>query len=705
MALPLIFASETLVNTQFTANQVNPTVTTLSDGKYVVTWQTTDTTQDTSNAAIKARVFNADGTEAVAEFLVNSETFNNQFIPVVTALANGQFAIVWKTLDTFQDGNLSALKGRIFNNDATEAVAEFQVNSSATGNQDNPVITTLSNGKFVVAWQTDDTSIDTAGFAIRARVFEANGAEAEPEFTVNSNTASNQTDPSVTALSTGKFLVVWRTQDSNADTSSSAVKARIFNADGTQAVAEFLVNFEATDAQLLPEVTTLADGKFVVTWKTLDTTQDGNGYAIKARVFNEDGTQAADEFLVNQQATGNQDTPTITALSDGRFVLVWMTEDATQDLSSTAIKGRIFNADGSASTDEFLVNVETIDSQYTPTISTLSNGRIIVTWRTTDTLQDTSGDAIKSIIIDVGSMLTGTGADDTITGDTGRDDIKGKGGNDTLDAKGGADILSGGGGNDTILGGKGVDRLSGDNGSDIVNGGKGSDILFGGGGNDDLKGGSGSDELNGNGGSDTLDGGEGNDTLIGNSGDDDLKGGKGTDNLTGNGGSDTLNGGEGNDTLIGNGGNDDLKGGKGNDDLNGSGGSDTLDGGKGNDTLTGGDGNDLLKGGNGTDTLVGSNGKDTLDGGKGDDILTGGSGKDIFVFRKNEGSDTIEDFENGKDKIDLSSYGFSSKADALAKFSELGTGYDDKIEFSFQGTTVLIKGIDMSGLNNADIII
>ncbi|MCG7522233.1 DUF4214 domain-containing protein [Ruegeria sp. Ofav3-42] len=56
------------------------------------------------------------------------------------------------------------------------------------------------------------------------------------------------------------------------------------------------------------------------------------------------------------------------------------------------------------------------------------------------------------------------------------------------------------------------------------------------------------------------------------------------------------------------------------------------------------------------DTLIGGEGNDTLHGGVGDDVLSGGVGADTFVFNAVDqtGNDTIEDFEDGVDQIDLS---------------------------------------------------
>ena len=98
--------------------------------------------------------------------------------------------------------------------------------------------------------------------------------------------------------------------------------------------------------------------------------------------------------------------------------------------------------------------------------------------------------------------------------------------------------------------------------------------------------------------------------------------------------------------------------GKTTDDLlSGDAGNDTLNGSFGNDILNGDAGNDVLDGSFGNDTLNGSDGNDTLIGNAGNDVLTGGIGADIFKFNATSianTQDTVNDFEVGVDKIDLS---------------------------------------------------
>lgn len=141
---------------------------------------------------------------------------------------------------------------------------------------------------------------------------------------------------------------------------------------------------------------------------------------------------------------------------------------------------------------------------------------------------------------------------------------------------------------------------------------------------------------------------DGNDTLFasGEFSSTGLYGGEGDDTLF-SGRFSLVQGGSGRDTLYGNSGNATLDGGSNNDLL--------LDG-SGSGSLYGWSGNDVLMGGDGNDELDGEAGIDYLNGGAGSDDLTGGSGADRFDFytlSTPPDFDSIEDFENGIDKVGI----------------------------------------------------
>jgi Ca2+-binding RTX toxin-like protein len=96
-----------------------------------------------------------------------------------------------------------------------------------------------------------------------------------------------------------------------------------------------------------------------------------------------------------------------------------------------------------------------------------------------------------------------------------------------------------------------------------------------------------------------------------------------------------------------------INGTPGNDYLTGTPASDNISGFEGNDILAGLRGNDILNGGDDSDILFGGKGFDTLNGGLGNDLLIGGVGNDVFVLGAGLGIDTIFDFTNGVDTVQL----------------------------------------------------
>ena len=126
-----------------------------------------------------------------------------------------------------------------------------------------------------------------------------------------------------------------------------------------------------------------------------------------------------------------------------------------------------------------------------------------------------------------------------------------------------------------------------------------------------------------------------------------------------------------------------IRGGADDDRLDGGTESDTVIGGTGDDLVRGRNGRDILNGGDGDDTLIGDGGNDTLSGDRGDDRLVGGGGIDTFVFKRKAGDDTLADFADGVDRIDVSAFGLGGFGQLSAAVST--SGGDAFIDWSVVG--------------------
>ena len=302
-------------------------------------------------------------------------------------------------------------------------------------------------------------------------------------------------------------------------------------------------------------------------------------------------------------------------------------------------------------------------------------------------------DAAETIVSDEDNpIVLAKGGDDTVTGGDCRNFIFGGDGDDLIYGGGEQDFLRGGDDNDTIRGGEGHDWIWGDAGDDTLYGDSGHDTIFGGEGSDTLDGGVGDDSLYGGSGDDTLTGGAGADTFFfepdhGNDTITDFVSGEDLIDLRElsdiSGFDDLVLETQGDDTVIS------LA------DHNG-GGTIRLEG----VSLSSLSASDFIfyrtEGGDGDDRLRGASGDDTLTGGAGNDRMTGYAGDDTFVFGAGHGNDTITDFNECADAIDLSA--FTTITD-LSSLSFSRDGRDAVIDLTDHGggTITLANYYEQSG--------
>jgi beta-glucanase (GH16 family) len=238
-----------------------------------------------------------------------------------------------------------------------------------------------------------------------------------------------------------------------------------------------------------------------------------------------------------------------------------------------------------------------------------------------------------------------------------------------------------------------------------------SDVMLGSRWADDMTGSIGDDVISSRAGDDHLNADAGNDTVYGGAGNDIIEGGDGQDSLYGGTGNDTLQGNSENDFIYGEQGNDLLEGGTGVDHLYGGSGNDQLQGGSGNDKLFGNNGNDIIFGNDGVDVMAGGDGADLIDSGAGNDHMWGGNfnadGKiDVFSFSQNCGADTIYDFENTIDLINLTS--FSSEYDQVQdSISSIDGGIFIDLNHlgGLDGDSITLYGLSLEQVNQDMFII
>ena len=366
---------EFLINTSTYHVQNSPSVETLNDGSFVVAWNSY--TQDGSHHGIYAQHFSATGNKIGAEFRVNQVTYDDQLYADISALPDGGFIITWNS--TYQDGSLWGVYGRRYDANGNPVTNEFRVNTHTPDFQGFTSVATLTDGGFVVTWFSRGQ--DGSGDGIYAQQYNANGSTNGGEVLVNASyTAGNQFMPVIEALTDGGYVIAW--QSELQDGSGNAVIARRFDSDGNLVGEEFQVNDETIGDQTLPSISARDDGGFVITW-TSGSNQDGSGDGVFAKVYPGAITAPVTltegaEFGVNTYTYNPQMVPNVVTLDGGGFVITWASY--YQDNSGYGVYGQRYDADGNTLGGEFRVNTYTISDQFEPSATALDGGGFFVTW-------------------------------------------------------------------------------------------------------------------------------------------------------------------------------------------------------------------------------------------------------------------------------------------------------------------------------------
>jgi hypothetical protein len=256
------------VNTYTTAAQGFPSVSTDSSGNFVVVWESY---QDGSIYGIFGQRYASTGAPLGPEFRVNTFTTGSQYNPAVGVGASGRFVVVWSSP---QDGSGDGVFGQRYDNSGAPLGPEFRVNTYTTGGQYRPAVVSDPGGNFVVVWTSQLQ--DGSSNGVFGQRYESSGAALGPEFRVNTYTTDNQSAPSITADTTGNFVVVW--DSVGQDGSSNGVFGQRYDVSGTPQGPEFRVNTYTTNLQFRPAVAADGGGNFVVAWTS--NTQDGSGYGV-----------------------------------------------------------------------------------------------------------------------------------------------------------------------------------------------------------------------------------------------------------------------------------------------------------------------------------------------------------------------------------------------------------------------------------------
>lgn len=187
-----------------------------------------------SQAGIFARRYDSAGQPLGSWTYLNGTVTGGGF-PDVAARPDNGFVVVWSQ---FPNGGSFDIAGRRVGPGGGVQGSVIGVNNYTPGEQNRPRVAVAADGRFLVTWDSAAAPGDPAGWSVHGRSFDATGVSLGPQFQVNTYTTGNQYYPHIAPVGSDDFIVAWRSDESSMDT----VKASWRDISGSAQHPEYRVD-------------------------------------------------------------------------------------------------------------------------------------------------------------------------------------------------------------------------------------------------------------------------------------------------------------------------------------------------------------------------------------------------------------------------------------------------------------------------------
>lgn len=423
----------------------------LNNGNYVVTYAS----GNDDNSRIYGARFTSAGVIIGTPFVVSPVGFlQDQYSSAVVALNDGGFVIVYSGFNGGGNYNRSEAYMQRYNSSGAAVGTLVQINPDTAGDQSYVNATVMSDGKLVVAYHTVNASewgirwYESWNSRIVIRTYDTAGLAIGTETIISNSGTEHPRLPSVASIAPDRYVVIWQTGGQPPD-SAYSIRGQIMTAAGVKVGAEFTLESQTLTNNVynyVTEVAKLQNGGFVVTWHG----NDNNNMGIFARWYDQNGTAVSGRVTVNAYYNSTQFYPQVIAMNDGGAYVTWTSYG--EDGSGWTVKGQRYDLNGNSVGSNVTINSTTTGDQYGLTVVEMLNGDLVFQWE--DRSNPSVPKIVQrrfTALGESGYSLTGDTSNDILSGGNSSDVLMGNAGSDTLIGRGGNDTLSGGAGDDTYL--------------------------------------------------------------------------------------------------------------------------------------------------------------------------------------------------------------------------------------------------------------
>jgi len=234
------------VNETITGFQINPSITYLKSGGYVLVWNSQHTTVGSSHYDIFAQRYMADGSKYNNNFMVNTEGTNTtQTVPSITGNKtqySNHYLISWKNYNSANTHYY--VYSKIYHNNNSITTFDI-VNHTSSNTIDNVNCAGLYNGNYIIVWAEDNGS---GKYFIKGKIIDDSGSIISEVLQISSTSAPfSRNFPFVAGLPSNDsntpngFVVGYMSALDSTNDPVYSISVRVFNSSGTATTDEILI--------------------------------------------------------------------------------------------------------------------------------------------------------------------------------------------------------------------------------------------------------------------------------------------------------------------------------------------------------------------------------------------------------------------------------------------------------------------------------
>jgi len=330
---------------------------------------------DDSGKGIKCTLLSEEG-ETKSESYANTPTSGYQAAPAAAVFADDRFFVAWATGGS---GDGVDIRGQLFDSDGTKLGENMTLNILTDEEQEFPQVAPAGEDAFVVTWMSEKKSSWQTSTDLRFRLFDLDGSAQDQESVVLSQSGGAVPRYDLAGLVDGSFAVVWNETD--------AVHATLFLADGVEALSPIAVSGSSPPAAYSwPSVAPLSNGGLVVVWQS--ELQDGDDDGVFAQRLDAFGAKQGGQFQVNDLWIGEQSGPSVSPTSSGGFAVVFRHKNSPYATSGCGVIVQLFDSEGVADGNPIMANECT--TSYTCSgklaVAGLAGDKFVTAWLSDSTV-------------------------------------------------------------------------------------------------------------------------------------------------------------------------------------------------------------------------------------------------------------------------------------------------------------------------------